>query len=332
MRLAIIGSGSLGSLFAAFLSSQVDLVLLGHWPAQMARLRESGLTLIHIDGHHSHHAFSVSRDPSAIPPVEIVLVLVKSYQTLGAAREAESLLTPDGLAITLQNGLGNLEMLARILGSNRVAQGVTSLGANMVEPGIVRHAGNGQVYLAVSGNNRAILEQLAGWMNASGLEAELAADVDSLVWGKLAVNTGINPLTALLHVPNGFLASNETARSLAYDAAEETAAVADSLGINLPFPSAGLRTIEVAQHTAQNYSSMLQDVLRNAPTEIDAICGEVIRYGRQSGVPTPINEEFFRLLTQSSNTTAAKHQTSEIKPLQVLLSERKSLAINSIKK
>lgn len=322
MRLAVIGSGSLGSLFAAYLSSQVDLILLGHWPAQMAHLRNSGLTLIHVDGCHSHHKFSVSQDSKSIPPVDIVLILVKSYQTIKAAKDAKSLLAPGGLVITLQNGLGNKENLAKTLGSKQIAQGVTSLGANMVEPGIVRHAGKGKVFVAESASNRSLIEQFAKYMNASGLETEIVGNVDGLIWGKLAVNTGINPLTALLRVPNGFLAENDLARSLMYNAAEETVAVAKSLDIELPYPSAGKWAIEVARHTAQNHSSMLQDVLRNAQTEIDAICGEVVRHGLRADIPTPINEEFLRLFSHHLDINSANHLISKIDSLNILLSRR----------
>lgn len=319
MRLAIIGSGSLGSLFAGFLSSQVDLLMVGHWPAQIARLREFGLTIIHLDGRRTHHTFPVIEDPVSSAPVEVAIVLVKSYQTLRAAKETNQLLAPDGIAITLQNGLGNLEKLGEVLGPDRVTQGVTSLGANVIEPGLVRHTGVGNVLLAVTEDNESLIRQVAGWMNNSGLETELTGNLDGLLWGKLAINSGINPLTALLRVPNGFVATNEFARGLAVAAAEETAVIAGHLGITLPFADAGKRVIEVAENTASNHSSMLQDVIRHAPTEIDAICGEVVRYGERVGVPTPINGEFLRLLSQPVNVSL---QSSKIKPLQLLLSTR----------
>jgi len=326
MRLAIIGSGSLGSLFAAFLSPYVDLVLVGHWPAQMTLLRETGLILIHMDGHQTHHVFPVSNDPASVPPVDIALVLVKCYQTKLAAQATNTLLSSKGLAITLQNGLGNLEKLVQLLGSDRATQGVTSLGAYMVEPGIVRHAGKGQIYLPALKDNSfhapGLIQDLAILMNAAGLETAVAADVDGLIWGKLVVNAGINPLTALLRVPNGFLAANEIARKIMVDAAQEAAEVALALGINLPFADPASRVIEVAQQTAANNSSMLQDVRRNAPTEIDAICGEIARHGQRIGIPTPINEELYRLLNQDSALNKSGIQTSRIVSLNTLFAKR----------
>ena len=319
MRLVIIGSGSLASLFAAALSSQVELVMLGHWPAQIARLQEYGLKVIHIDGQESHHFFPVTNDPSFSFPADIALVLVKSYQTLRAAYEVNDLLSPDGIAITLQNGLGNWEILAKVLGPDRVVQGTASLGANMVKPGVVRYAGAGKVYIAESDGHETILEQVVMWMNASALDAELTKNIEGLVWGKLAINAGINPLTALLRVANGYLATNKLAQNLAAAAADEAALVAGKLGINLPFSDVRNRVIEVIELTAQNRSSMLQDVERNGPTEIDAICGQIVKHGLLVGVKTPINAEFLRLLNMTSESI-----TSVVEPLQILLADRNS--------
>jgi 2-dehydropantoate 2-reductase len=137
---------------------------------------------------------------------------------------------------------------------------------------------------------------VANLFNQAGLTTHLVDNVDGLVWGKLAVSCGINPLTALLGVPNGFLAENESAKQVMMAAARETAVVAQTLDITLPFPDAGQRALEVAQATAANHSSMLQDISRGAPTEIEAICGAVIKYGRNAHIPTPINEKLLQLV------------------------------------
>jgi 2-dehydropantoate 2-reductase len=114
-------------------------------------------------------------------------------------------------------------------------------------------------------------------------------DTDVLLWGKLVINAAINPLTALLRVPNGEILKRPTARSLMVSVAREAAAVAVAQGIRLPYPDPVVATETIARRTANNRSSMLMDVERGAPTEIDAICGAVIRAGEQVGVPTPAN-------------------------------------------
>ena len=328
MRLAIIGCGALGSLFAAALSSHTDLLMLGHWPEQLARLGSSGLTMIYPDGGRSTHMFTVTDDLSKIGTVDLALVLVKTYQTNRAALEIKQLLAGDGLAITLQNGLGNVDILAGVLGSGRVTQGITAVGATMQEPGVVRFAGHGPTHLAQTAEKHAAVDELASLMNASGFETYLTGDLQSLAWGKLAINSGINPLTALLRVPNGFLDRNDQARELMCAAAEETAAVARALRIELPYQDASRRVLEVAQATADNQSSMLQDILRGSQTEIDAISGAVVRHGRSTGIPTPITAEFLRLIQALSILEGDEPLRSTLAPLQALLKRRTKKTIN----
>ena len=296
--ITVVGSGALGSLFAAFLEPVADLAMLAHWPEQLHALGASGLTCIHTNGRETTHFFPVTANARQLGQIQLALIMVKSYQTARTAVEIAPMLAPDGLAVTFQNGLGNFETLEASLGYGRVAQAVTAQGATMLGPGIVKHAGHGPSYVALTSGREALISGLTELMQNAGLSAEITSDVKGLQWGKLAVNAGINPLTALLRVPNGFLAKNERASAIMCAAAEETAEVAAALGIELPYVSASRRAIAVAEGTADNYSSMLQDVLRGAPTEIDAINGAVADYGRQVGVPTPVNAELWRTVRE----------------------------------
>lgn len=295
-KIGIIGIGAMGCLFGAHLSPLAEVVLLGHWPAQLAALASKGLTLVGIDSHSSQIPLRATNDPAEIDSVDLALILVKSFQTAQAVQSAREILKPGGLALSLQNGLGNLEQLTAVLGPESAALGSTSQGATMLNPGTVKHAGHGPTQLAVTPMTMKRITAVAELFNQAGLQTSLVDDLESLIWGKLAVNTGINPLTALLNVKNGFLSENEKARSVMMAAARETATLAQRLGIILPYSDAGERALEVAQATADNYSSMLQDIIRGAPTEIEAICGAVVRNGRRANIPTPINTELLRLI------------------------------------
>ena len=147
-----------------------------------------------------------------------------------------------------------------------------------------------------------LVAALAALLRQAGFTTHLVEHVDSLVWGKLAVNAGINPLTALLNVPNGYLAQDPRARRIMMAAAAETAAVAAAQGIPLPYASAPQRALAVAQATAANHSSMLQDVRQGRPTEIEAICGAIARVGQQWSVPTPVNTALWRLVKALENS------------------------------
>lgn len=296
MRVVILGLGAMGSLFAGRLTPLVDTVMVGNWPEQLAVLQTHGLTVVQPDGQRQEIKVRATSQWEQVGPADLVLVLVKSWQTERAAGQATRILTEAGLALTLQNGLGNLERLARATGWDRAALGVTSEGATMLGPGLVRHAGHGRTHLATTRATIGRLEVVARLLNQAGFAVELVDNAEGLVWGKVAVNAGINPLTALLQVPNGFLARHKGARKIMVQAAQEAAAVAHAQGIHLPYSDAGAQAMAVAEATASNLSSMAQDAARGASTEIEAICGQIVARGQQLQVPTPTNEVLLNLV------------------------------------
>jgi 2-dehydropantoate 2-reductase len=326
MKIGIIGAGALGSLIAFYLSAHADVWLLSRRQEQIDAINRNGLRC-ELDGVADIRRPHAAAEPDTIGPCDMVLVLTKSYATAWAAEQAHNLLgtknqeprtnqsTTSGsrfsvlgsssLVVTLQNGLGNRALLAAALGDTRVGQGVTSLGATLLGLGHVRHAGQGTTVFA-SAPDRAGMAVLVDLFNTCGLPAELSEDLDALVWGKLVVNVGINALTALLRVPNGALAASDDARALMAGAIAEAAAVAQARGIALPYSDPLAHTLAVAQTTSANYSSMLQDVLRGSPTEIDAINGAIAREGLRLGVPTPINSMLATLIHALEATDQAR--------------------------
>jgi 2-dehydropantoate 2-reductase len=289
MHIAVIGIGAMGCLFGAKLNRVAEVTLVGHWAVQLTAVRENGLRFIAPDGRSQTIHLAVTSDPKTAAPADVVLILVKSHQTQQAAQIAQQILSPHGVALTLQNGLGNLEQLTAVLGQNRASLGITSEGAALLEPGVVRHAGTGHTYLANVAETAVPIQEIVSLFQAAGFETSLAANAESLVWGKLAINAGINPLTAVLQMPNGFLAENATARKLMSLAAQEVAAVAAAQNISLPFADAAAQALTVARATAANHSSMRQDLANGRPTEIGAICGAVVLVGQRVGVATPVN-------------------------------------------
>jgi 2-dehydropantoate 2-reductase len=286
----------MGSLFGSRLNGLADVTLIGNWTEQIETVRRNGLTISYPDGRQTHHTLPITSNLAEVPAADLALILVKSHQAARAARQAAQVLKPDGLALTLQNGLGNLEILAEAVGPQRAGLGITAQGATMLAPGQLYHAGQGPTHLAQIPAQAERLAQVAALFTAAGLETTVVDNADSLVWGKLAINAGINPLTALLEVPNGALAEDERLRQMMAAAASEVAQVAAAQGIRLPYADAARRVAEVSQATASNRSSMLQDVSRAAPTEIEAISGAVVRFGRRLNIPTPVNEFLLRMV------------------------------------
>jgi 2-dehydropantoate 2-reductase len=224
--------------------------------------------------------------------IKYALVLVKAWQTERAARQLKECLAENGLAVTLQNGLGNRETLIQSLGLERVALGVTTTGATLLGPGSVKAGGEGPISI----ERNPALGPLEAALRSANFDVRAVEDAQSLVWAKLVINSAINPLTALLRIPNGELLERPSAREVMGALARETARVAYAEEIKLPFEDPVAAAEEVARQTAANQSSMLQDVLRGAPTEIDAICGAVVSYGEKHHIPTPANWDCWKLI------------------------------------
>ncbi len=293
MEILIIGTGALATLFAARLSSAGnDITLLGTWQDGLNALRQNGARLVDDEGGEQRVRVRVVEQPQDCPDTKYALVLVKSWQTERAACQLADCLASDGLALTLQNGLGNREILGAKLGAGRTALGTTTGGATLLGPGLVKAGGEGLLSLEA----HPALDPLATALKSAGFKLEIVEDARSLVWGKLVINAAINPLTAMLRVPNGELLERPAARRLMHDLAEEAAAVAAAEKVKLAFNDPAEAAEEVARKTATNRSSMLQDVLRGAPTEIDAICGAITRAGQRHHVPTPANQVCWQLV------------------------------------
>jgi 2-dehydropantoate 2-reductase len=291
MRIILFGTGAMSCLFAARLSKAADLAVVGTWDEAISTIENRGIVL--EDSQESRtarvHAYRLG---TPVAPADLVIVLVKAWQTEHVAPYLASYLKAGGVALSLQNGLGNLELLG-----DRALPGSTAQGATLLGPGHVRAGGAGPTHV---GAPAWVVELLRG----AGFESYRCSprEAESLLWSKLCVSCGINALTALLRVPNGELLKRPEAADLMVRAAEECAAVARAREIALPFGKAAVHTREVAAQTAANKSSMLQDILRGAPTECDAINGAVVREGRRLGIPTPVNDILWQLVR------AAVHQ------------------------
>ena len=288
----IVGTGAMACLFAARLAPHVDVCMLGTWKQGVEALQRRGVELIDSDGSLIRHAVRATREPRQYVGAGMALVLVKSWQTERAAKQIATCLAPEGIALTLQNGLDNLEVLQDVLGVERAALGVTTVGATLLQPGRVRMGGDGMVQLPSDQR----LTSFQALLIQAGFDVQISPDLQAMLWKKLLVNAGINPLTALLNVPNGGLLQRPDAKALMMQAAEEAAAVARACGVQIPDENPGELAAQVALRTAGNISSMLQDVRRGAPTEIDAICGAIVRTALTARVETPVNRTLWHLV------------------------------------
>lgn len=286
-RIVVLGAGAMGSWVGAHLAEAGhDVTLVGrarHVAAVNATgLRVSGKTTLQA------HPRAVRRATEAATP-DLLLVTTKAYDTARALDSALPIIGQRTRVLSLQNGLGNHEVLAREVPERNVLLGVTSHGVTYVEPGHVRHAGVGYSRVGSPSGEHDTARWAANLLTDAGIETEVTEQVLGEVWAKVVVNVGINPITAITGLPNGALLELGHLRELMQRACEEAIEVAKAEGVQLPPDDLVIRAMKVAELTAENKSSMLQDVERGKRTEVDAICGEIVRRGLARGVDTPVN-------------------------------------------
>jgi 2-dehydropantoate 2-reductase len=294
MEVVVFGAGSLGSLVGGLLAPDHEVTLVGRDP-HVARVREAGLRVTGALEAEVHPAATTDgRDLTG----DLVIVTVKSFDTEAAGRD---LATGEfEAALSLQNGMGNERWLDGALGATVLA-GTATYGARLREPGVVECTGVGEVAVgAREGGPSPVAERVGTAFETAGVETTVAEDMPRRLWEKLAVNAGINAVTALARVENGALLGG-SANELARRAARETARVARARGVGLSNREAVGAVERVAGATADNESSMLQDVRAGGRTEVDAINGYVAEAARRADpeegdLRVPVNETLAELL------------------------------------
>lgn len=242
------------------------------------------MTIVSAAGETIVHP-QATTDLEKIGTADLVIVLVKSPATYGAAKDALTILGLNSLVLTLQNGCGNAEILAEVVGPDRVLAGITAHGATMLGPGRILHAGSGETRIGkVDRKNDERIYRIAALLTSAGFNTGVDEDVTSLIWGKLLINVGINALTAITGLKNGQLNEYDSTRELMRLTVTEAEQVARAANIMLPYHDAVAKTVNAAQATADNKSSMLQDIERNRHTEIEAINGVIVKEGERLGV------------------------------------------------
>lgn len=298
MKIAIVGPGAMGCLIAAFLKNKTkeDIWLVDKNPERAKRIREDGIKVEGISGALTIK-LEVSADPEEIGPCDLVIVCVKSYSTEDACKNIKGLVSAETHVLTLQNGIGNVQILNDHFGPEKVIAGITNHGATLLGIGHVRHAGRGETIIGKSnGRLSGVLKNVSGILSKSGFETKISKDIDSVIWSKLIINVGINALTAITHLNNGRLIEYDQARELLRFSVQEAVKIVKRKRIKLAYDDPIQKVESVCKATATNVSSMLQDVLNMKRTEIDFINGAVIRQGKSLGIPTPVNEVLTNLV------------------------------------
>jgi len=290
MKTVIMGAGAMGSLFGGLLAlSGEEAWLVDIREDHIQALVSTGLTL-EEGGKKQMIPVHATKETASIGKADFILFFVKAYQTEKAVSDALVLQKEDTVFLTLQNGLGNEETICQQVDPRKVILGVTNHGATFLGPGRIRHAGSGKTYIGeLDGKVTPRMTQIAQLFASAGIESEVSSNIQSLVWNKLFINVGINPVAALAGLKNGHLLDYPETLRLMEALVSEAVAVARKKGILIEGNPVE-KVKAVAEATKENRCSMGQDFDNRRKTEIDAINGAVVREAERLGISVPYNQ------------------------------------------
>jgi 2-dehydropantoate 2-reductase len=313
MKVAILGAGAMGSVFGGHLAlAGHDVTLVDLWREHMEAVAANGLDLRTPDGTSLIVPMTAIHDPSLLEPVELVIVLTKTFAGAEALRSIQHALTDGTWVATVQNGLGNDRRLAEVIGPERVVPGTTTVGAEQSSPGIstmsrataartsVTHLGPPRTGAPLPHG----VKDVAATMTAAGLPTEALDSADIVIWTKLALAGPMGPLTALLRRTVSDVIDDEHGSALVRAMFDEIVAVAHATGVPLEEEASWEHALKTYRDTGPHTTSMAADVLAHRRTEIDAFCGEIARLGAANGVETPVNRVVWNALKAVEATYA----------------------------
>jgi 2-dehydropantoate 2-reductase len=304
MDFVVVGPGALGCLMGAKLAEAVSgkkdsLWILDHDHARAEHINRTGIVYQKFE-QQKLYPVNACADPRIIGKADVLFLCVKSYDLEATLQFCRPLLQSRTLLIFMQNGIGHLDLQGQV-GDATSVYGCTSEGATSIGAGHTRHAGDGTTFLGFldrpDSSSQTLLAQTVARLAGGGLSVSISDSILTRLWAKLFVNVGINALTAIYNCKNGELLSIATAKEEMREAVREAEQLATAKGIPIetdPY----LATVMVCRATAENISSMRQDVLKKRRTEIDAINGAVVKEALQYSIATPINTSFIKRIEE----------------------------------
>jgi 2-dehydropantoate 2-reductase len=298
MRVAVVGAGGTGGYFGGRLAAadhDVSFVARG---ANLDALRRDGLSVESVAGDFAVAPVPATHDTREIGQVDAVLLCVKTWQLPAATAALPSLVGPDTVVLTMQNGVEAPDEVASVVGRGAVLPGVAYIFAELVGPGRVRHFG-GPASLAFGewdGGSSARVEALRAALAGAGVGAHVPADIWVELWNKMVLIVAFGGLGAAAGAPIGVLRSRPGTRRLLADAMAEVAAVGRAHGVALADDIAPVSLGFLDQQTPSGTTSLQRDIWAGQPSELEAWTGAVVRLGAETGTPTPINSFLYEVL------------------------------------
>jgi 2-dehydropantoate 2-reductase len=302
MKIVIVGGGAIGRLFGSFLGKgghEVNLIDIDQ--EVIGALQGEGIGLMAQDEEDRDVIVTIPvtalNNGAKVESCDLILLLVKSQATQAAARSIAHLVTDTCPVISIQTGLGNLEAIKEVVPEKNILLGITFMSGTALGGARVRQGGIGTTYIGeLSGDFTPRLEKIAKVFADCGIVTQMAHRILGRIWCKVIIYSAINPLSAILKVPNVCLTSEEESVSLMRALLDEGRQVADACSIDLVCPDLYQLLDDTCRQSANNLSSMLQDILNERGTEIDAQNGAICRYAEKHGIHVPTQQTIFQLI------------------------------------
>lgn len=302
MKMLIMGAGAIGSVFGGFLSNSQDVTLIGR-EAHISAIRKKGLRISGIWGEHLFKglkAFTSADECKEFSPYDLVLITTKSYDTEYAIMQILPLIGEDSIVVSVQNGIGNEEIIAKIVGKERTMGGMAIFGAMLIKPGHIKVTvyASECLFGTLSGDMERS-KTVADIITKAGIPSLPTDDIIREKWMKVFYNIALNPLSAILKVRYGVLGIYDETKAMMRSMLQEAFKVAEAEGIRLKF-----KCEEYFDHlmekqlppTAEHLSSMLQDLEKHKKTEVDYMNGAIVRLGKFHKIKTPVNETIVNII------------------------------------
>jgi len=295
MEIAIVGAGVLGSIFGSLFSEKgFSVTLIEVLKERVHLIDEEGLWLQWPDGRRSHAQIPITSNVNEVGVKDVVMVAVKGYHTRSAIESAMPLIGDDTIVLSVQNGLGNLEVIAKAVGPDRVVGGITAHSGMPMSMNEIRYVGGLGPLLVIGpydGVSRMGFEHMVKQFKAVGLDVETTPDINRVIWKKLIANVSTNVVAALTGLTGGTAVKHEPSIRIIEALSQELAQVAHAKGIDFPELDDPLDfSLKAFASTKDNRVSMLQDVEAGRPTEIGNLNEVIVSEGRRLNIPTPYNE------------------------------------------
>lgn len=307
MKIAIVGAGALGSLFACLLrESGQDVVLVDRNRKTIRTIRSKGIWLVDPTGVERNIRVPIMLSPRLEGPIDIVLLFVKTYDTRAAVNCTNHVVGPKTYVGSFQNGVGNMEVIAETVPENRVFCGSLPYSSMQLADNRIRFSGGSGVLRLAKFDNVSDPDflEIAAVFKQTGFPVEVAKDSQAALWNKLLMNAAANPLSAITGLSCREMLDDQHLQEIMSLAVKEVAAVATAKGVAIDEANDPVRPLfRALQGIGENKTTMLQDVERHGKTEIESINGAVIREADRLGLSVPVNRLLFHLVQSLERRT-----------------------------